>query len=73
MQRDTSPSHRVNQAVDFGLWNVVSSLSNACANWRALEHTVVHVDPSRTCSMGDMSGEYAGHGRTGTFSASRNW
>ena len=22
--------------------------------------------------MGDMSGEYAGHGRTGTFSASRN-
>ena len=27
---------------------------------------------SQTCSMGDMSGEYAGHGRTGTFSASRN-
>jgi hypothetical protein len=26
---------------------------------------------SQTCSMGDMSGEYAGHGRTGTFSASR--
>ena len=24
---------------------------------------------SQTCSMGDMSGEYAGHGRTGTFSA----
>ena len=22
--------------------------------------------------MGDISGEYAGHGRTGTFSASRN-
>ena len=22
--------------------------------------------------MGDMSGEYVGHGRTGTFSASRN-
>ncbi len=27
---------------------------------------------SQTCSMGDMSGEYAGHARTGTFSASRN-
>ena len=27
---------------------------------------------SQTCSMGDMSGEYAGHGRTGTISASRN-
>ena len=27
---------------------------------------------SQTCSMGDLSGEYAGHWRTGTFSASRN-
>ncbi len=27
---------------------------------------------SQTCSMGDMSGEYAGHARTGMFSASRN-
>ncbi len=27
---------------------------------------------SQTCSMGDMSGEYAGHTRTGMFSASRN-
>jgi hypothetical protein len=27
---------------------------------------------SKTCSMGDMSGEYTGHGRTGIFSASRN-
>ena len=27
---------------------------------------------SQTCSMGDMSDEYAGHGRTGTFSASRH-
>ena len=27
---------------------------------------------SQTCSMGDMSGEYAGHARTGTFSASKN-
>ncbi len=27
---------------------------------------------SQTCSMGDISGEYAGHARTGMFSASRN-
>ncbi len=27
---------------------------------------------SQTCSMGDMSGEYAGHARTGMISASRN-
>ncbi len=27
---------------------------------------------SQTCSMGDMSGEYAGHARAGMFSASRN-
>ncbi len=27
---------------------------------------------SQTCSMGDMSGEYAGHARTGMFSASMN-
>ena len=27
---------------------------------------------SQTCSMGDMSVYYAGNGRTGTFSASRN-
>ncbi len=27
---------------------------------------------SQTCSMGDISGEYAGHSRTGMFTASRN-
>ncbi len=27
---------------------------------------------SQTCSLGDMSGKYAGHARTGMFSASRN-
>ena len=31
MQRDTSPSHSVDQAVDCGLWNVVSLLINASA------------------------------------------
>uniref|UniRef100_A0A8C7HS29 Cytoplasmic linker associated protein 2 n=1 Tax=Oncorhynchus kisutch TaxID=8019 RepID=A0A8C7HS29_ONCKI len=30
------------------------------------------ITSSQTCSMGDMSGEYAGHGRIGTFSASRD-
>jgi hypothetical protein len=29
-QRDTSPSHRVDQAVDYGLWNVVLLLFNGC-------------------------------------------
>ncbi len=28
---------------------------------------------SQTCSMGDMSDEYAGHARTGMLSASRNF
>ena len=27
---DTSPSHRVDQAVDYGLWNVVPLLFNGC-------------------------------------------
>ena len=31
MQRDTSPSHRVEQAVDCGLWNVIPFLFNVCA------------------------------------------
>ena len=52
MQGNASPSHKVDQAVDCGLWNVVPLLFNN--------------------SMVDMSGEYAGHGKTRTFSASRN-
>jgi hypothetical protein len=31
MQHNTSPSHRVDQAVDKGLWNVVLLLFNGCA------------------------------------------
>ena len=31
MQCDTSPLHRVDQAVDCGLWNVVPLLFNGCA------------------------------------------
>jgi hypothetical protein len=77
IQRDTSPSHRVDQAVDCGLWNVAPLLFNCCAklpdiggNWNTLSYTL-RSRASKTCSMGDMSSEYAGHGRTGTFSASR--
>ena len=32
MQRRTCPSHRVDQAVLCGLWNVVPLLYNGCAN-----------------------------------------
>ena len=50
MQCDTSSSHRVDQAVDCDLWNVVPLLFNGCAkmlcgNCQELEHTVVHVYP----------------------------
>ena len=74
MQCDTSPSHRADQAVDCGLWIVVPLLFNGCAklldigrNWNTRRSRA-----SQTCSMGDMSGEYADHGRTWTFSASGN-
>ena len=33
MERDTSPSHGVNHAVDCGLWNVVPLLFNGCAKF----------------------------------------
>ncbi len=66
------------QVVDCGLWNVGPLLFNGCAKfagyWQELE-TRCHIRQSRasqTCSMGDMSGEYAGHARTGMISASRN-
>ncbi len=61
MQCNTS-SHRVDHAVDCGLWNV-GPLLNGCAKISRA---------SQTCSMGDMSGDYAGHAITGMFSASRN-
>ena len=40
-QCDTSPLHRVDQAVDCGLWNVVQFFFNGCAK---LLDIVVHVD-----------------------------
>ncbi len=49
-------------------------LCKVAGYWQELEPTVVYgrSRASQTCSMGDMSGEYAGHARTGMFSASRN-
>ena len=52
------------------------SNSSSMAVWSCwiLEGTGTHCRSraSQTCSMGNMSGEYGGHVRTGTFSASRN-
>ncbi len=76
-QCNTSPSHRVDQVVDCGLWNVGPLLFNGCAklldigrNWNTLSY--MPIQSTQTCSMGDISGEYSGHARTGMFSASRN-
>ena len=65
---------RVDQAGDYGLWNVVPLLFNGCAKMLDIgTHCRTRRSrASQTRSTGDMSGEYAGHGRTGTFSASRN-
>jgi hypothetical protein len=53
MQRDTSPSHRVDKAVDCGLWNVVPLLFNGCAklldiglNWNTLSYTSIQSIPN---------------------------
>ncbi len=57
-----SPSHRVDQVVDC-CW-ILAGTGTRCR--------IRQSRASQTCSMGDMSGEYAGHARTGMFSASRN-
>ena len=53
MQRDTSPSHRVDQAVDFGLWNVVPFHFNGCVKlldiggyWNTLSYTSIQSFPN---------------------------
>ncbi len=49
-QCNASPSHRVDQVVDCGLWNVGTLLFNGCAklqaklHWQELEHAVVYTD-----------------------------
>ena len=71
MQRYTFPSHRVDQNVYCGLWNVVSLLFNGCAklldicgNWK----TLVHVRPEHpklaqrvTCLVSVQAMEELGH------------
>ncbi len=53
MQCNTSPSHRVDQVVDCGLWNVGPFLFNGCAklldigrNWNMLLYTPIQSIPS---------------------------
>ncbi len=52
-QCNTSPSHRVDQVVDCGLWNVGSLLVNGCAklldigrNWNTLSYTPIQSIPN---------------------------
>ena len=54
MQSDTFPSHRVDQAVDCGLWNVVPLLFNGCAklldiggNWNTLLYMSIQSIPNK--------------------------
>ncbi len=53
MQCNTSPSHRVDQVVDCGLWNVGPLLFNCCAelldigrNWNTLSYTPIQSIPN---------------------------
>ncbi len=76
-QCNTSPFSRVDQVIDCGLWNVGPLLFNGCVKlldigWNWNTSYIRRSRASQTCSMGDMSGEYAGHARTGMISASRN-
>ncbi len=50
----------------MAMWScrILAGTGTRCRIWRSRA--------SQTCSMGDMSSEYAGHARTGMFSASRN-
>ncbi len=68
-QYNTSPSHRVDQVVDCGLCNVGPLLFMSVWSCWILSGTgrIRRSRASQTCSMGDMSGEYAGHARTGCF------
>ncbi len=76
-QCNTSPSHRVDQVVVVACGMLVHSSSMAVGSCWILAGTgtrcrIRRSRASQTCSMGDMSGEYAGHARTEMFSASRN-
>ncbi len=77
-QCNRSPSHKVDQVVDCGLWNVGPLLFNGCAklldigrNWNTLSYTPIQSIPNMLNGW-HVSGECAGHEWTGMFSASRN-
>jgi len=68
--------HTVDQVVDCGLWDVGPLLFNGCVKlldicwtWKTLLYTLIQSIPN----MLMLTGEYAGHARTGMFSASRNY
>ncbi len=76
-QCHTSPSHRVDQVVGCGLWNVGPLLFNGCAklldigrNWNTLSYTPIQSIPNM------LNGWHVRwvcwHARTGMFLASRN-
>ncbi len=63
-QCNTSPSHRVDQVVDCGLWNVgpLQRLWEVARYWQELEHTVVYANPEHpkhaqwvTCPVGMLA------------------
>ena len=65
---DASPSHRVDQAVECSLWNVVPLLCEVSEYCQELEHVVLHVDPERpkhaqwmTCLVIMQAMEELGH------------
>ena len=72
MQRDRSPLHRVDQAVDCGLWNVVPLVFNGCVtlldigwNWNKLSYTTIQIIPKQahwvTCLVSIQDMEELGH------------
>ena len=68
MQRDTSLSHRVDQAVDHDLRNAVPVLFKVAEYWREVEHDVVHLRPEHpkhaqwvTCLVSMHAMEELGH------------
>jgi hypothetical protein len=71
MQSDTSPLHRVDQAVECGLWNVVPLLFNGCAklldidgNWNTLSYTSIQSIPNILngwCVVSMQAAEELGH------------
>ncbi len=74
-QCNTSPSHGVDQVVDCGM--LVHSSSMALWSCWILAGTGTRCclrrsRASQTCSISDLSSEYAGHPRTGMFSVSSN-